>query len=153
MKLKILILCAALLSACGPGAKSGQPTIEVWKSATCKCCSKWADYLRREGFNVTVHNEGAMNPLKTRLGVPLPLASCHTGVVDGYVIEGHVPAADIRKLLSEKPQALDLAVPGMPIGSPGMEQGDRYDAYETLVFDRSGASQIFAVHGAPAAAP
>lgn len=148
MKRISLILCFVVLSACGPGANSGQPTIEVWKSVSCKCCSKWVDHLRQNGFNVTVHNESAMNPLKTKLGVPQALVSCHTGVVDGYVIEGHVPAADIRKLLSEKPQALGLAVPGMPIGSPGMEQGDRRDAYETRLFNTEGTSSVFATHGA-----
>ena len=87
-----------------------------------------------------------MNPLKAKLGVPQALASCHTAVVDGHVIEGHVPIEDIRKLLSEKPKSLGLAVPGMPTGSPGMEQGDRRDPYKTLVFTASGESNVFAEH-------
>jgi hypothetical protein len=161
MKLNGLILAAALLiSACGPAAQSGQdktevstakselPTIEVWKSPSCQCCSKWIEHLQNDGFTVIAHNENAMNPLKTRLGVPQDLASCHTAVVDGYVIEGHVPAQDIRKLLREKPKALGLAVPGMPIGSPGMEQGDEIERYETLLFNAEGSS-VFAIHGAP----
>lgn len=148
MKLKTLMMALAILvSACGPDAPVGQPTIEVWKSPTCNCCSKWIGYLRSEGFNVIVHNERSMNPLKAKLGVPEPLASCHTGVIDGYVIEGHVPAQDIRKLLVEKPTARGLAVPDMPIGSPGMEQGNRRDAYDTVLFTAEGATRPFAEHG------
>lgn len=153
MKWRSLFLAGALtLAACAPEPQSSQPSIEVWKSASCKCCSKWVEYLRRDGFNVTVHNESAMNPLKTKLGVPQALASCHTGVVDGYVIEGHVPAEDIRKLLAEKPAARGLAVPGMPIGSPGMEQGERQDPYETMLFAADGSAQAYAAHGQPRAA-
>lgn len=143
----LLSVVAVLIAACGSGTPGNQPTIEIWKSPTCHCCSKWADYLRDEGFKVIAHNESAMNPLKAKLGVPQSLASCHTGVVDGYVIEGHVPAEDIRRLIAEKPTARGLAVPGMPIGSPGMEQGDRRDRYETLLFTAEGASQTFAEHG------
>jgi hypothetical protein len=148
MKLKILLgAVTILIAACGAKTQGDQPTIEVWKSPTCNCCSKWIEHLHQEGFNVISHNETAMNPLKTKLGVPQPLASCHTGVVGGYVIEGHVPAEDIRKLLADKPAARGLAVPGMPIGSPGMEQGDRRDAYDTVLFTAEGTTQIFAEHG------
>ena len=147
MNRKILLLGGVLLlAACRPDGRSGEPTIEVWKSPTCSCCSKWVEHLRQDGFNVTVHNETAMNPLKTKLGVPQALASCHTAMIDGYVIEGHVPPEDIRKLLREKPKTLGLAVPGMPIGSPGMEQGDRRDPYETLAFTSSGESSVYAKH-------
>lgn len=146
MKPNFLLIWILLLSACSPSASSGQPSIEVWKSPTCNCCSKWVEHLRKGGFNVTVHNESAMNPLKTKLGVPQDLASCHTGMVDGYAIEGHVPVQDIRKLLAERPKAAGLAVPGMPIGSPGMEQGDRHDSYETLVFTDNGESSVYARH-------
>lgn len=147
MNTKILLMgVVLLLSACAPRAQSGQPVVEVWKSPTCQCCSKWVEHLRQSGFSVTVHNESAMNPLKTQLGVPQNLASCHTAKVAGYVIEGHVPAQDIRKLLSDKPKVLGLAVPGMPIGSPGMEQGDRKDAYETLAFTAGAESTVYAKH-------
>lgn len=122
-------------------------TIEVWKSPTCGCCSKWVEHLQGAGFKVVTHDENAMNPLKAKLGVPQNLASCHTATVGGYVIEGHVPAEDIRKLLAEKPAARGLAVPGMPIGSPGMEQGDRHDAYETVLFSADGSTRTFAEHG------
>lgn len=146
--MKYLILALAVLSAaCGPAAQSGQPTIEVWKSPTCNCCSKWIEILRKDGFNVTVHNESAMNPLKTKLGVPVSLASCHTGIVEGYVIEGHVPAEDIKRLLKERPKTKGLAVPGMPIGSPGMEMESRIDPYEVLLFSEQGPPSVFASHG------
>jgi hypothetical protein len=149
MKLKLILLSAVLMlaAACSPKSGNGQPVIEVWKSPTCSCCSKWVEHLRDAGFDVTVHNESTMNPLKTKLGVPQALASCHTAVINGYVIEGHIPAQDIRRLLSEKPDALGLAVPGMPIGAPGMEQGDRRDAYETVLFTSKGGTQTFAEHG------
>lgn len=130
--------------------RGGDPepdTVVVYKSPTCNCCSKWVEHLRQAGLKVEVHNENAMNPLKARLGVPQNLASCHTAIVNGYVIEGHVPATDIERLLVEKPTAKGLAVPGMPIGSPGMEQGDRRDLYEVLLFQTEGQTTVFAQHG------
>ena len=148
--MKKIAVCVALIFltvACDSQTQDSRPTVEVWKSPTCHCCSKWVEYLRGEGFNVVAHNETAMTPLKTKMGVPQELASCHTGVVDGYVLEGHVPAESIRRLLTEKPAARGLAVPGMPIGSPGMEQGDRRDAYEAVLFSAGGTTQIFAEHG------
>lgn len=152
--MKYLVLLLALLSvACGPAAQSGQPTIEVWKSPTCNCCSKWIEILRADGFNVISHNESAMNPLKTKLGVPAALASCHTGVVEGYVIEGHVPASDIKRLLAERPKAKGLAVPGMPIGSPGMEMGERVDPYDVMLFSAEAAPVVFARHGPKSSSP
>lgn len=153
MKLKFLILSVALLSACGPGDKPGQPTVEVWKSATCKCCSKWVEHLRQSGFNVTVHNQSDVSPIKAKLGVPERLAACHTGAVGGYVVEGHVPAEDIKRMLAEKPPIKGLAVPGMPVGSPGMEQGERHDPYDTLSIAADGTTRAFAQHGDAAPAP
>ena len=147
MKSRIITFMALLLlAACSPKADTSQPTIAVWKSPSCSCCSKWVEHLRQDGFNVTIHNETAMKPLKTKLGIPQALASCHTAMVDGYVIEGHVPAKDIHKLLGEKPSAHGLAVPGMPIGSPGMEQGDRRDTYETVLFTSNGESSTYVQH-------
>ena len=146
------VLIALLASACGPAGKAPAGTIVVYKSPTCGCCSKWVQHLRDAGLAVEVHNENAMNPLKTKLGVPPDLASCHTATVDGYVIEGHVPAQDIRRLLSEKPQATGIAVPGMPIGSPGMEQAGQADHYQVLLFGTDGARHVFAEHGPPQAA-
>lgn len=129
-----------------PGAVDTD-TVVVYKSPTCHCCSKWVEHLRSAGFTVSVKNENAMTPLKTRLGVPADLASCHTALVRGYLIEGHVPAQDIRRLLAEHPKAKGLAVPGMPIGSPGMEQGDRIDPYKVVLFSDDAPPSVFATHG------
>ena len=113
-------------------------TVAVTKDPTCGCCEKWVAHLRENGFTVTV-TEGPVNPLKVRLGVPRDLASCHTAQVGGYVIEGHVPAGAIKRLLVEKPQGAGLAVPGMPTGSPGMEvEGMEPDVYDVVLFGPSG---------------
>lgn len=142
-----LMLSAILATACSRAAPEGAPVVTVYKSPTCQCCSKWVAHLRAAGFAVETRNEAAMNPLKSSLGVSQPLWSCHTAVVAEYIIEGHVPAADIRRLLAEKPKARGIAVPGMPIGSPGMEMGARHDPYEVMLFDEAGQTQTFARHG------
>lgn len=134
-------------------AATAPDTVVVYKSPTCGCCSKWIDHLKQSGFTVESHDEAEMSLVKTKLGVPEELASCHTATVNGYVIEGHVPAEDIRQLLAKRPKATGLAVPGMPIGSPGMEVGDRVEAYQTLLFDSQGQTSVFSQHGAPATAP
>ncbi|GJD31233.1 hypothetical protein PMNALOAF_2487 [Methylobacterium adhaesivum] len=119
------------------------PTVAVTKDPTCGCCEKWVAHLRENGFTVTV-TEGPVNPLKVRLGVPRDLASCHTAQVGGYVVEGHVPAGAIKRLLVEKPEGTGLAVPGMPAGSPGMEvEGMEPDTYDVVLFGPSGRS-VFA---------
>lgn len=107
------------------------PLVEMWKDPNCGCCSAWAEHLEAEGFEVRSHATREMREVKVEQGVPPRLASCHTAVVEGYVIEGHVPAADIRRLLEESPEVAGLAVPGMPHGSPGMETGrvDDYTVY------------------------
>lgn len=142
----LMIGLVALVAACSPKTDPSKPTVEVWKSPTCQCCSKWVQHLRESGFNVNLHSENDLSPLKTRLGVPPALASCHTGQVEGYVIEGHVPADDIRRLLAEKPAVKGVAVPGMPVGSPGMEQGDQKEPYEVLTFDAVGKTATYAKH-------
>lgn len=116
----------------------------VYKSPTCGCCGAWVDHIRQAGFTVEVVEEANVAPRKRALGVPARLGSCHTAVVDGYVIEGHVPAEDIQRLLAERPVTRGLAVPGMPVGSPGMEMGSRADPYEVLLFDENGKTQVFA---------
>ena len=122
-----------------------QPVVTVYKSETCGCCNDWVDHLKEAGFEVTAMNRDDMNSVKSQLGVPVQLASCHTAVVGKYVVEGHVPAASIRRLLDEDANIRGLAVPGMPTGSPGMEvpgrPADRYDVIAfstkgTAVFDR-----------------
>lgn len=124
-------------------------TIEVWKTPTCGCCAAWVEHLQDAGFNVagTDVDQGALDEIKDRLGVPGLLRSCHTARVGGYVVEGHVPAADIELLLSFAPEVSGIAVPGMPVGSPGMEMGDEVEPYATYAFDETGPTAIFARHG------
>lgn len=122
-----------------------EPVITVYKDPNCGCCNDWVAHLIKHGFRVTGKNTAEMTEIKRGLGVPEDLDSCHTGVVNGYVIEGHVPAADIKRLLKAKPRVVGLAVPGMPMGSPGME-GPRVDRYDVLSFDKSGKTQVFAKH-------
>jgi hypothetical protein len=121
------------------------PVIEVYKSPTCGCCGKWAEHLRKDGFAVNVHAIPDIDAFRVRTGVPAALASCHTALVGGYVVEGHVPAADIRKLLIERPKALGLAVPGMPAISPGMD-APHGPGYEVLLFQTDGASRVYHVY-------
>jgi hypothetical protein len=121
------------------------PPIHVVKGRGCECCDAWVDYLREQGFTVT--DEVAMGTLlikyKMDLGVPVDAFSCHTGLVDGYALEGHVPAADIMRLLEEQPDAIGLAVPGMPYGSPGMGSEADRDAYDVLLVRRNGEVEVF----------
>jgi hypothetical protein len=141
-RLAFLLAPLALL-AC---AQATAQTIDVIKSPYCGCCAQWVEHLRANGFTVRVTDVEDLDPVARQHGVPDELRSCHTATVEGYVIEGHVPAADIHRLLDERPQATGLAVPGMPIGSPGMEQGDRRQPYATILFDRNGRAQVFARH-------
>jgi len=133
---------AGLMGAAVAGplrAAEGLPKVTVTKDPSCGCCSGWVDHLKQAGFPVAVIETSEISSVKTRLGVPRALASCHTAEVGGYVIEGHVPAASIKRLLAEKPQAVGLAVPGMPVGSPGMEvEGMEPDTYEVVLFEPAG---------------
>lgn len=143
-----LTLCAFAAAATLPFAHGwaapALPAVTVHKDPNCGCCGAWVDHLRKAGFQVTVIETPGMNRVKARLGVRPELASCHTAEVAGYVVEGHVPASAIERLLTEKPKATGLAVPGMPIGSPGMEvEGQEPETYEVLLFDASD-SQVFA---------
>lgn len=117
--------------------------VVVYKSPTCTCCSLWVDHLRQAGLRVTARDVGDMAPVKTANGVPSALWSCHTGVADGYVVEGHVPADLIQRLLRERPPGAGLAVPGMPLGSPGMEAPTR-EPYDVLLFQRDGSLRVYA---------
>lgn len=116
--------------------------VVVYKSPTCGCCSKWVDHLRAAGFQTTTR-DGDVDAVKDRLGVPANLRSCHTGVVAGYVVEGHVPADVVKRLLRERPAGVGIAVPGMPLGSPGME-ASRSERYDILLFQRNGSSRVYA---------
>jgi hypothetical protein len=148
-----LIVAGALFAAMGSGAanaKAPRPfSITVYKDPSCGCCSAWVDRLTSAGFKTVVEERADMAELKRKLGVPDEMTSCHTGVVDGYVIEGHVPPADIKRLLTTRPKAKGLAVPGMPVNSPGMEvEGAPNDTYTVWLFKANGTgSTAFAHHG------
>jgi hypothetical protein len=134
-----------------PGAQAALPTMTTYKSPTCGCCTGWVDHAKAAGFTVKVIDTADLASVKREMGVPARLQSCHTVMVGGYVVEGHVPAADVKRLLAQKPKVRGLAVPGMPIGSPGMEQGppSGYDRYDVLTFDDAGKTTVFATHGPP----
>lgn len=124
-----------------------QQSITVHKDPNCGCCSGWVEHLRKAGFTVQAVDTAELDAVKTRLGVPGDLAACHTAQVAGYIVEGHVPAAALKRLLAEKPSAAGLAVPGMPIGSPGMEVPNvKPQAYDVLTFDKQGQLKVFASH-------
>ena len=123
-------------------ASAGTPML-VYKDPNCGCCHNWVEIMRNAGFEVSVRDTRDMNSIKTRYKVGRQLTSCHTAMVGGYVVEGHVPADVIRKLLADKPKVLGIAVPGMPVGSPGME-GTPKQAYEVLTFDAAGKTTVFA---------
>lgn len=119
--------------------------MEVWKDPNCGCCKDWVAHMQTAGFRVGVHDMGNA-AIRQRLGLPARLGSCHTALVGGYIIEGHVPATDVRRLLREQPQALGLAVPGMPVGAPGMDgalYGGRRDAFDVLLVARDGSTRVF----------
>jgi len=135
----------ALASTLPLSALAVAPMVEIWKDPNCGCCQDWVKHLNKSGFATRVHDEGN-TAARTRLGMPAKLGSCHTGLVGGYAIEGHVPASDVRRLLKEKPKALGLAVPGMPIGSPGMDgpaYGDRRDPYDVLLVLADGSTRVY----------
>ncbi len=140
-------VCAVALSVATAAAPSvtsvTKPTITVYKDPNCGCCKSWIEHLRKHGFTVNAKDTPDMNTIKATLGVPGALTSCHTAVVEGYLIEGHVPAADIDRLLASRPKVKGLAVPGMPMGSPGMEGGAKQH-YQVLTFDRTGKKAVFA---------
>jgi hypothetical protein len=119
--------------------------VTVYKSPTCGCCGKWVEHMQASGFAATTTNTPDMAPIKEKHGVPARLQSCHTSLVGGYVIEGHVPAEDIRRLLREKPAIVGLAAPGMPAGSPGMDVPNS-PGYDVLSFDKAGNTKVFASH-------
>ena len=120
--------------------------IVVYKNPECGCCTKWVRYLENRGYNVTVESTRDVFEIKQRLGVPEKLAACHTAVIDGYVIEGHITHRDIKRLLLFRPDITGIAVPGMPIGTPGMERGDSKEPYQVISFDAQGNSEVFVEH-------
>ena len=145
----LLGLSASVGLALPPGASAQElPKMAVAKDPNCGCCSGWVDHIRAAGFTVEVVETSEMNRVKARLGVPPDLASCHTAEIAGYVLEGHVPADAVKRLLQEKPRAKGLAVPGMPIGSPGMEvEGAEAETYEVVLFGPSARSTFARFQG------
>ena len=139
----VLLFAASSMGATAQTPPAAPAPVAVFKSATCGCCAKWNDHMRTAGFNVNSTDLPDVAPVKDKHGVPAALRSCHTAVVGGYVIEGHVPADVIKKLLRERPDVVGIAVPGMPMGSPGME-GSRVDSYNVMSFDKSGATKVYA---------
>lgn len=134
-----------LAATAAAGPRPVQPIVEVWKEPTCGCCGDWIAHLQKNGFDVRVHDSGNSDA-RERLGMPAKYGSCHTGKIGGYAIEGHVPAREIQRLLRDKPDAIGLAVPGMPIGSPGMDgqaYGNRKDPYDVLLVLKDGSTKVY----------
>ena len=142
-KLALAFAPLALLACAGNAAAA---TLAVTKTASCGCCAKWVEHMKKAGFTVTVRNVEDVGPTARRLAVPGKLRSCHTAEIGGYAIEGHVPASDVRRLLAQRPKAAGIAVPGMVMGSPGMEHGDHKEPYQTILFDKAGNTKVFASH-------
>lgn len=144
-----LALIATLLVGCSRATTADfsdvTAEVQVFRSPSCGCCGKWVEHMEAAGFTVSETLTDDLDPIKQEHGVSEDLASCHTAIADGYVIEGHIPAADVQRLLAEKPDVTGIAVPGMPIGSPGMEIGDEREPYTVFSFDESGA-EPFAEH-------
>lgn len=140
------VLSAVAVAGVRPLAQKGT-AIQVYKDPTCGCCALWVEHLRKAGFSATVMDVEDMTAVKDKHGVPRQARSCHTAVVDGYVLEGHVPSEDVQRLLKQRSAVVGLAVPGMPIGSPGMEvAGMKPQAYNVLAFDKAGQTTVFASH-------
>jgi len=153
MRLRSLLAALTCILLCGSpvlaaNTDTGSPVIEVWKSTTCECCGNWVKHLEANGFTVKVNaaSLSMLDKLKKEAGISDKLASCHTAKIDGYVIEGHVPAPDIKRLVAEKPDAIGLTVPGMVAGSPGMEQGGKSDPYKVLLVRKDGTTEVFSNH-------
>ena len=124
-------------------AAGNDSLITVWKNPDCGCCKEWVTHLQKNGFEVVTNDIPDTAPMRQKLGLPAKFGSCHTAQLGAYVIEGHVPAQEIRRLMREKPKAIGLAVPGMPVGSPGMEVGSRQDAYDVLLVLADGSSRAY----------
>jgi hypothetical protein len=145
---KLIVLLLAVFSQNLSAEENTKPLeMTVYRSPTCGCCGKWLEHAKQSGFKINDVISEDMETIKARFGVPEKLASCHTAVVDGRVIEGHVPAADIQKLLQGTSKIAGIAAPGMPMGSPGMEMGGQQDPYKVVSFDKEGKFEVFAEHG------
>ena len=148
MKRREFLFAACSAAALAAPARAATAQMQVLKSPTCGCCSAWVTHIADAGLIVETQDvsQDVLWAAKDKAGITAALSSCHTGFIEGYVIEGHVPASDIQRLLAERPDAVGLTVPGMPIGSPGMEMGDQRDAFDTLLVLRDGNTVVFASH-------
>lgn len=145
-----LLAAGALFPFAGPTLAASERRIHVRLDANCECCSAWSAHLRDAGYEVTeeILHAGLLVAYKAEVGIPLELQACHTGEAEGYIVEGHVPAADIDRLLAERPDALGLAVPGMPYGSPGMGSEADREAYGVILFHQDGTAEVWAAYDA-----
>ena len=141
-RMGISLLFAVLFAPAALAANA----FDVYRDPSCGCCGAWVDYMRAQGYTVTVHQDQPMAAVTARFGVPPGAVSCHTAVIEGYVVEGHVPVEDIRRLLAERPDAIGIAAPGMPMGSPGMEMGAP-ERYDVVLIGRDGSTRVYATHG------
>ena len=148
MKQLIVAFAIALaVAGCSTAAEQAPVAVEVYKDASCGCCSQWVEHLKENGFTATATNVDDLDAVKTKYNVPRRAQSCHTAIIDGYVIEGHVPASDIRRLLKERPAIAGLAVPAMPVGSPGMEvPGVKPQPFDVLALHKDGKTDVFSSH-------
>ena len=148
MKFKLAVAAMALGFAALIQAQTSpaRPVMTVYKSPTCGCCSNWIAHMKENGFEVKSLDVDDIDVVKKGNGVPAAVSSCHTAVVGGYVVEGHVPASAVKRMLSEKPAIAGIAVPGMPAGSPGMEVPGRQDAYSVVSFDKAGKQSLYEKH-------
>jgi hypothetical protein len=137
------LVAVGLGSPLGAWAAGKDSVITVWKNPDCGCCKEWVAHLQKNGFEVVAKDVPDTAPIRQKLGLPTKFGSCHTAQMGAYVLEGHVPAKEIRRLLREQPKAVGLAVPGMPVGSPGMEVGDRQDPYDVLLVLADGSSRVY----------
>lgn len=141
----LLLAFASVPFLAHAGGKPGRVPVEVWKDPECGCCKDWVSHLEHNGFSVTLHETGN-DAVRQRLGVERKYASCHTAMVGGYALEGHVPAREIHRLLKERPAAIGLAVPGMPLGAPGMDgpaYGGRRNPFDVLLLSRDGSARVY----------
>jgi hypothetical protein len=148
MNRRAFLVASAAATGLAGRASAQTARLEIYKSPTCRCCSAWIEHMERAGFVVDARNvdQDALYAFKAQSGITPELSSCHTALIDGHVVEGHVPAGDVERLLAERPDALGLTVPGMPLGSPGMEMGNQRDAFDTLLLLQDGSTEIFERH-------
>lgn len=139
-------MTATLVLSIHGAAWAAAPVVDVYKTSSCGCCKEWVKHLEKNGFTVRAHEVNNPSDYRAKFGIPERFGSCHTGVVNGYALEGHVPAADIHRLLKQKPQAAGLAVPAMPMGSPGME-GARQDPYDVYLVKKDGNATVYNHYG------